>query len=108
MKKYSSILILMFAVFSNQVLAALEIVITEGVDSARPIAVLPFVWEGNGVVPEQISKVVANDLILEIDGVRVADRAHLRSLVSEKAGNTVDITIIRGSELIEKSVNLSS
>jgi len=63
MKKYSSILILMFAVFSNQVLAALEIVITEGVDSARPIAVLPFVWEGNGAIPEQISKVVANDLI---------------------------------------------
>ena len=37
--------------------------ITEGVDAARPIAVVPFVWQGAGIAPEQISDVVMSDLI---------------------------------------------
>jgi TolB protein len=42
--------------------AALDIVITEGVDAARPIAVVPFVWEGPGAAPQQISDIVMGDL----------------------------------------------
>ncbi len=42
--------------------AALDIVITEGVDAARPIAVVPFVWQGNVPMPQQISDVVVSDL----------------------------------------------
>ncbi|GLP97966.1 Tol-Pal system beta propeller repeat protein TolB [Paraferrimonas sedimenticola] len=42
--------------------AALEIVITDGVDTARPVAVVPFKWEGPGPAPSSISDVVVSDL----------------------------------------------
>ena len=42
--------------------AALDIVITEGVDASRPIAVVPFVWQGPGLAPASISDVVMSDL----------------------------------------------
>ncbi|MGL6312700.1 Tol-Pal system beta propeller repeat protein TolB [Vibrio sp. WXL103] len=42
--------------------AALELVITDGINSARPIAVVPFKWEGATPLPEDISGVIASDL----------------------------------------------
>lgn len=42
--------------------ARLEILITEGVNSARPIAVIPFKWLGDGVSQYNFSEIIANDL----------------------------------------------
>lgn len=42
--------------------AALELVITEGVNSARPIAIVPFLWQGQTQLPQNISTIIASDL----------------------------------------------
>lgn len=47
---------------SQMAYASLELVITEGIDSARPIGVVPFKWEGNGQPPQDIAGVISSDL----------------------------------------------
>ncbi|GAD79027.1 TolB protein [Vibrio ezurae NBRC 102218] len=42
--------------------ASLELVITEGVNSARPIGIVPFKWAGPGKLPHDVSAVIASDL----------------------------------------------
>ncbi len=48
--------------FSGSAQAALTIEITQGVEGALPIAIVPFAWEGVGTLPEDVSAIVAADL----------------------------------------------
>jgi len=42
--------------------AALEIMITEGISGARPVAVVPFQWPGTVPLPVDLAAVIGNDL----------------------------------------------
>lgn len=57
-----STLLAVLAFNSPKASATLEIVITEGTDSARPVAVVPFEWRGQGQAPYDLTEVIANDL----------------------------------------------
>lgn len=45
-----------------QARAELVIEITQGKQSAIPMAVVPFKWKGDGALPENVAQIVANDL----------------------------------------------
>lgn len=58
-KKLASVFVVLFAVVGNAMAEdEVRIVIDEGVDGARPIAVVPFA----GSAPEDVAKIVADDL----------------------------------------------
>jgi TolB protein len=61
-KKLTTSLFILLLSMTNMANAALELVITEGIDSARPIAIVPFKWTGSGALPQDIAAVVASDL----------------------------------------------
>jgi TolB protein len=63
MNKIKIAFIFFIALMANNASATLEIVITEGVDSARPIAVLPFKWVGVTPISENISAIISEDLL---------------------------------------------
>lgn len=54
--------VMLFIGMATQAHASLELVITEGISSARPIAVVPFKWDGPGKLPHDVSAVIASDL----------------------------------------------
>lgn len=55
--------LLMLACIGRATAGELEIVITEGMDDARPVAVVPFLWQGTTAEPPQdIANIIARDL----------------------------------------------
>lgn len=63
MKENTKIFLSMLLLWvSTPVHAVLEIEITQGVESALPIAIVPFAWDGGGEPPEAIGAIVERDL----------------------------------------------
>lgn len=58
----TAVTLLGMGILMSSARASLEIVITEGIDSARPVAVVPFAWEGEGEPPYDFAEVIAADL----------------------------------------------
>lgn len=63
MSMFKSVLALVLLCSAAVSQAKLEIVITEGLSNARPIGVVPFRWNGDTVLPEDISSVITNNLM---------------------------------------------
>jgi len=62
MHRFSRILLICSLCLSSLAKAQLNIVITQGIDNPVPIAIVPFEWEGFGVLSDQVDQVVSNNL----------------------------------------------
>ncbi len=62
MTKRIYILLMCVGLWSSQSSAELTIEITEGVEGTLPVAVVPFAWLGAGKPPQDVAKIVSNDL----------------------------------------------
>lgn len=62
MKQAFRLVMGLFILWASVLHAEVRIVITQGVDSARPIGVVPFKWMGPGAAPEDIGGIVGADL----------------------------------------------
>jgi TolB protein len=87
MMKIKLILALCLSLLTHQAFATLEIVITEGIDGARPIAVLPFKWNGSNPLPDNISNVIGEDLLRS---GKFSPINELRFPQNPQSGNDID------------------
>jgi TolB protein len=63
--------------------AELSIQITQGVDNPIPVAVIPFEWDGSGVLSEDIAQIVINDLE-QVGEFRALSRSNMLSMPSQE------------------------
>ncbi|OMQ25606.1 MULTISPECIES: Tol-Pal system beta propeller repeat protein TolB [Serratia] len=62
MKQAFRVMLGLLVLWASVLHAEVRIEITQGVDSARPIGVVPFKWAGPGTPPEDIGQIVGADL----------------------------------------------
>ena len=63
--------------------AELSIQITQGVDNPIPIAIVPFAWEGDGVLSEDVDQIVMDDLH-QVGEFRALSPGNMLSLPNEE------------------------
>ena len=78
--RFSAVMCLLLPLAAS---AELSIQITQGVDNPVPIAVVPFAWEGSGVLSENVAQIVINDL-QQVGEFRALSPANMLSLPSEE------------------------
>ena len=64
--------------------AELNIQITQGVDNPIPVAIVPFAWEGEGLLTEDIAQIVADDL-QQVGEFRALSRSNMLSLPRQES-----------------------
>jgi TolB protein len=109
MKFKTLLLAISLFVFSCKTFATLEIVITEGIDGARPIAVLPFKWSGVSPLPENISKVISDDLLRSgkfspLDSSRYPQSAYSAAEIDYAAWAAEGVEAVVVGEVAETSI----
>ena len=62
LNRVTPVLFVISALLSFSAKAELSIQITQGIDNPIPIAIVPFSWEGSGVLNEAIGDIVTADL----------------------------------------------
>ena len=82
-KSLTIILVGSLYLMSFSAYAELSIQITQGSDNPIPIAVVPFSWQGNGVLSEDISQIVMNDLE-QVGEFSPLSRSNMLSMPSEE------------------------
>ncbi len=80
----SRALIFLICLLSANARAELSIQITQGVDNPIPIAIVPFAWEGMGVLSEDVDQIVMDDL-QQVGEFRALSPANMLSLPNEEA-----------------------
>ncbi len=78
-----SLILAALSLLSFSAHAELSIQITQGVDNPIPIAVVPFFWEGSGVLSEDVSQIVMNDLE-QVGEFRALSRSSMLSLPDQQ------------------------
>ena len=59
MSIYCGLIFCLFSASATQ--AEIIIEITQGVDNPTPVAVSPFVWQGQTALPEDVASIIEND-----------------------------------------------
>lgn len=80
---FALVLVVIATVPGRALAAELNIEITRGVDNPIPIAVVPFNWQGDGSLDEDLAQVIANNLE-QVGEFRPLSRANMLSMPSEE------------------------
>ena len=85
MKKITTVVL--FCLLASNAFATLTIDITQGIEGALPIAIVPFVWEGQEPLPEDVTAVLRSDLQRSGRFAPVADEDLVEGSYSDMVGS---------------------
>ncbi|VAX76358.1 Protein TolB [Serratia symbiotica] len=101
MKQAFRVALVFLIMWASIIHAEVQIEITQGINSARPIAIVPFKWTGSGANPEDIGNIISEDLrnsgkFNPIDIIRMPQQPTTASEVTPAAwtGLGIDAIII--------------